>query len=125
MPGGGAALSGPLCAFCAKVARPAGTMLEPSALPKIGLSADTARIKACCSLLPPSNAIEACNRPGNSALTICTAAALLPLPPPGESIGEPPGPPGRPTGDFGNIGGAPPLGGGMTGESGCGPSGMG
>ena len=40
MPGGGAAgIPPPLCAFIAMEAIPAGTMLEPSALPKIGVSA--------------------------------------------------------------------------------------
>jgi len=49
-------------------------------------------------------------------------AALLPAPPPGESIGEPPGPPGPPTGDFGIAGAPAPgaSGGGANGEDGSG-----
>src|ERR1700690_2863432 len=106
MPGGGAADIGPCLLAIAIWARPAGTMLEPSAFPKIGLSDDIARSRACCSFDPASNAIDAFNSIGITALTDWTAAALLPAPPPGDSIGEPPGPPGPPAGDPGN---APPA----------------
>src|SRR5207237_3382423 len=74
----------------------------------IGLSDEIARSNACCSLLPASNAIEATSNAGITALTCWVAAALLPAPPPGESIGDAPGPPGPPTGDFGMAGGGPP-----------------
>jgi hypothetical protein len=45
-----------------------------------------------------------------TAFTLAIAAALLPAPPPGETIGEAPGPPGPPTGEPGNlVWGGPPT----------------
>ena len=64
---------------------------------------------------PGSNAIEAMVSAESAALTDCIAAALLPAPPPGDSIGDAPGPPGPPIGDFGIAGapgGGPPIGAG-------------
>src|SRR5229473_1415532 len=117
-PGGGAALSGPCLADWAIVARAAGTMLAPSALPKIGLSDWIARNSACCSFDPDSNAMLATSSAGMTAFTCWVAAALLPAPPPGESIGEPPGPPGPPIGDLGTAAAPGASGGGASGEAG-------
>jgi hypothetical protein len=95
-------------------------MLAPSALPKIGLSDWIARSSDCCSFEPDSNAMLAISSAGITAFTCCVAAALLPAPPPGESIGEPPGPPGPPTGDFGIAPAPGASGGGASGEDGSG-----
>ena len=129
IPGGGAALSGPCLLASANEARPAGTMLVPSPLPKIGLSDEIARNSACCSLLPISNAIDALMSAGMAVFTSCTAPARLPAPEPGESIGDAPGPPGPPVGDLGIIGGGPAPapgapGGPAAGEGVSSPSGM-
>src|SRR5579863_748236 len=94
-------------------------MLAPSALPKIGLREDIARSNACCSFEPASNAIDAFSSTGITALTLCTAAALLPAPAPGDIIGDPPGPDGPPVGDCGNAGPLPGAsGGGASGADG-------
>jgi hypothetical protein len=117
-PGGGAEDIGPCLADIAIWARPAGTMLEPSAFPKIGLSEDIARSSACCSFDPASNAIDALSSIGITAFTLWTAAALLPAPAPGDIIGEPPGPAGPPIGDFGIAAAPEASGGGASGEDG-------
>ena len=67
-----------------------------------------------------------------ATLTDCIAAAWLPAPPPGDNIGEAPGPPGPPAGDLGKPGGVagpgPPAGapvGGGIGEGDSIPIGIG
>src|SRR5580698_10117841 len=100
-------------------------MLAPSALPKIGLSELIARSSACCSLLPASNAMLAMSSAGMTALTCWVAAALLPAPPPGDIIGDAPGPPGPPTGDLGKPGAGPGPPGAAAGGEGFIPNGIG
>jgi len=107
-PGGGAAVSGPCFEAWAIAARPAGTIEALSALPAIVLIAVTARNSACCSLLPASKALDASNNAECAALICVMAKARLPAPPPGDIIGDVPGPPGPPTGDLGIAGVGPP-----------------